>query len=328
MKVKWPSVLVAVVLLLVVGVVLSLVIWPKKKERTVRIAYPKIVALLPHLVAKKQGFYKNHRLKVEETPVPSSAAMIDAIRLDRADFLPAVSLADTVNAAIAEESQPPLQIISHSRMKKDVPFECLLVTSGSPLASLKELENRIVGVFPGSTSEAAIKWYLKREGIPVDKIKFIPVPPTQQIDALLLGKVDAVHAYEPQRTLGIKLYGCKQVSPSIYAALSDPLPSSIGCTAISTKVLREDPELARDIIAAWDDAVQYIRDHDKEARELLATDLGIPADIAQQCTWVDVTKSSELNVVAMNKFIEILQTVEPRQIREGNQPAELFYAKP
>jgi ABC-type nitrate/sulfonate/bicarbonate transport system substrate-binding protein len=316
--------IIATILALGVVAVLALVLIEKKKDREVRVLFPKIVASLPHFVAEKQGIYKKHHIITKANPVGSSPDMIDAVKADKCDFLPAVSLVDAVNSSLDPDA-PLLVIFSHSRMKKDVPFECLLVTPGSTLASLKDLEGHTVGVFPGGTSEASIKWYLKGLGIAVDKIKFQAVPPKEQIDMLLAGKVDAVHAYEPQRTLGVLQYKCRQLSPSIYAAIREP--ASIGCTAISSRLLKEHPGVARDLIDAWDEAVEYIRTHDREAREILANELSYSREVAQACTWVDVTKSTELDKVSLTSFINVLQSIDPPQIRKGDLPAAAMYGK-
>lgn len=306
-------------------VVLILVLWPKAPlptDRKVNLLYPKIVASLPHFVAQRQKIYAKHHLDVRANPIQSSPDMIDAVRLGKVDFLPAVSLVDAINASL-DQDVPPLTIISHSRMKKDVPFDSLLATAGSQLQSLKELEGRTIGVFPGGTSEASIKWFLSKFGINVKKIRFMAVPPREQIDMLLAGKIDAVHAYEPERTLGILQYKCRPLSPSVYAAISEP--ASIGCTALASRVLREDPERARAIIAAWDEAIDFIRQHENEARDILADELGYSRDVAHACTWVDATKSSEVDIVALQKFIGILQGMEPPQVRPGQPARAVFY---
>lgn len=310
----------------VVVAVIALVLWPKgapRKETEVRILYPKIVASLPHFVAVKKGIYEKHHLVVKAGPIRSSPDMIDAVQTGRCDFLPAVSLVDAVNVALDQES-PLLAILSHSRMKKDVPFESLLVTAGSRLASLRELEGKTVGVFPGGTSQAAVKWYLKGLGIKIERITFATVPPKEQIDTLLAGKVDAIHAYEPERTLGILQYKCRQLSPSIYAAISEP--ASIGCTGIATRMLREDPEGAKQLIAVWDEAVDFIRTNEEASRDILAEELSYSREVARACTWVDVTKSTELDTAALERFIGVLRDMQPAQVRQGRLPPSFFYA--
>lgn len=315
-------------LVVVAGIaVLAAVFYSPKeppKPREVRVLYPKIVASLPHFVAQKKGIYQKYNLSVKADPVAKSPDMIDGVRMNKVDFLPAVSLVDTVNVSI-DEATPVLVIVSHSRMKKDIPFDCLLVTPGSKLASLKELAGHTVGVFPGGTSEASIRWYLQSEGIDLSQIKFVPVAPREQIDALLAGRVDAVHAYEPERTLGVRQYQCRLLSPSIYAAMTEPCP--IGCTAISAKFLREQPDVAADMLKAWDEAIDYIRANEKEARALLTEELKYPREVADNCTWVDATRSNEVDNVCLTKFILQLQQVQPPQIRGGTTPSGLIHGK-
>src|ERR1043166_5857244 len=180
---------IAVLTLLLVVLIVVFILSSDKHQRKVRVLYPKIIASLPHFVAKRQGLYKKYHLIVDASPIGKSSDMVEAVRMGNCDFLPAVSLVDAVNISLGTDA-PVLTIMSHSRMKKDVPFDCLLVTPGSRVESLKDLEGRKVGVFPGGTSEASIKWYLGGLGIDTSKVTFRASPPREQIDMLLAGVVD------------------------------------------------------------------------------------------------------------------------------------------
>lgn len=322
------SKLVIVGLLAALTCAAGIFIWPGGTSDTesleeIRIGTIPIVATLPHWVALKKDLYKKHGIVPKSDPIKRSPDMISAMESNAVDFLPAVSLQNVVGSALDNLQEPQVCILSHSRMKKDIPFDCLLTTDGSPIASLKDLVGKKIGVFPGGTSQAALQWYLTSNNIPTTEISFVETRPETQIDLLLSGQIDAVHAYEPQRTLGILQYRCRMISPSIYAAIQEP--ASIGCTAISAKLLRDRPNAAKRLIAVWDEAVDFIRNNDQEARRILAEELACPTDVAVRCTWVDVTKSTELDSIALDRFIKALQQMGPDVVKAGDVPKCVFY---
>ncbi len=287
MKSKW---LLVVLGFIFIGLIVLNYFISGPKEYDVRVVTPPaIIASLPHWVAEERGYYKDAHLRVITIDITASNLMVQALLDGDADVLPAVSLVDIANVS-AQIPIKPL-IFSHSRMRCDPPFEALSVVQASLITTLKELEGKSIAVYPGVTSKAAVSHFLKKNNVRTDTIEFIPLPPPEHITALQRGDVAASHIYEPQKTANLQDGKTRLISESIYAYFNSE--SAIGVSALSTKFYNTKKDAAKQYLSVWDRAVDYIRTHDKDAREILMNHLKLSREVAMKATWVDVTKTYE-----------------------------------
>lgn len=285
---KWVVLLVAVALIVAVA---SFVV-PKKEKTPVRVVVlSNIIPTLPHWVAQERGFYAGEGLEPKEYPFTSSSEPISAMANGDADFLPGVAMLDIMNGVAKLKLRPVL--ISHCRVSKAQPFECLLVPNGSPIGSLKDLEGKAIAVNPGPSSIAALKYFLSGKGVDVSKIQFKPLPPPQHLQALQSGDVVCSHTYEPFRSFCLDGGKARELYGSVYASLTDPC--AIGGTVISYKLWVENRPLAEKLLRVWDQSIQFIRDHPQEAREILKRRLNLTDSVAQKASWIELTLVNELD---------------------------------
>ncbi|HHJ18483.1 MAG TPA: hypothetical protein ENJ84_01415 [Gammaproteobacteria bacterium] len=253
---------------------------------------PAIIASLPVWIAEQEGFFDKRNLKIEFIDLTNSKYMVETLLAGNADVLPAVSLVDlATTGGPGKFALLHSRIFSHARMKKNPPFEAILVGAGSTLNTLSDLADNSIAVYPGMTSELAVRHFLTEAGVDVMKVKFVKLPPPEHERALLRGDVQAIHVYEPFRSLSLSNGKARELFGSVYASLNEP--SAIGVSAISRDFERANPVAAAQFLAAWDDAVRFIRDHPQDARKILAEKLGLPDEIAEKATWVDVTTVAE-----------------------------------
>jgi len=158
-----------------------------------------------------------------------------------------------------------------------------------------------VAVYPGMTSELAVKHFLKASGVDVEKVKFVKLPPPEHESSLLRGDVHAIHVYEPFRTLSLQNGKTREISESIYASLNEP--SGIGCSAISRNFYRTNPKTANKFLDAWDEAILFIRNNPEESRRILSKRLSLPESVGKNATWVDATSTSETNYKILSETI-------------------------
>lgn len=170
---------------------------------------------------------------------------------------------------------------------------------------MRDLCGRRIAVYPGMTSELAVKYFLRRNNVNVDNINFVRLPPPEHEQALLRGDVDAIHLYEPYRTASISSNRTRELCGSIYASFNDP--SAMGVSAISRKMLTDNPKLAKRFLLVWNQAVQFIRENPEKARLIMANKLALPTNVARHATWVDVTKTNECNFDTINQTIRSCQ---------------------
>lgn len=302
------KILNGILLLLIISLTIAyLKIGPPAKTDEIKvICPPSIIASLPIWIAEEKLFFKNNNIKINLIDVTNSKSMVESLVAKNADILPAVSLVDMTNIGGAGNiALMHAKIYSHSRMKKNPSFESLLISTNSDIKSLKDLEGKRIAVYPGKTSEAVVKSFLEKSGVKTNTINFISLPPPEHEAALSRDDVQAIHVYEPFRSLALQNLKTRELSGSIYAHLNEP--SGIGCSAISRDFLRNNPNAADKFLNAWDESIKYINEHPKEAREILSKRLSLPESVAEKSTWVDATSTKDTNYETLFKTISSIK---------------------
>lgn len=315
-------------LLILAIIAFALLIWvfliPDKKKDKIRVCFPpSLIASLPHWVAMEKGFYNGEGLEPFEIPFADSKVMISSIYNNEADFLPAVSLADLFNSSRNHRDKFPPIIISHSRMKRNPSFEGLLVANNQKISTLKDLENKTIAVYPGTTSLNTIKYFLIMNGVNISSITFKTAPPPEHQELLRKGEIDCSHLYEPFRTQALLSGNTIELFNGVYPSFNEP--SAIGISVISNRFYNENRETADKLVRVWNKSINFIKDNDTEARRILMNKLKISDKVSVQATWVDATITSEINQATVDATIKSL--VRIGLVDSANLFQPIYYAK-
>lgn len=297
-------IIIAFLFTLVIGLLtIYLIVGPPPEKDTIRVVTPPaIIASLPIWIAEKEQMFGKRNLVIELIDVTNSRLMVEALLAGNADVLPAVSLADlATTGGPGNSALMHVMIYSHSRMKKKPPFEAILVPTGSRISTLKDLSGSKTAVYPGMTSELAVRYYLKLNNVNPDKVTFVKLPPPEHEPALMRDDVQAIHVYEPFRTASLQNNKTRELAGSVYAELNEP--SAIGTSAISRRFYRDKKGVAERYLDAWNEAVQFIRTRPDKARKILAERLGLPEPVALEATWVDATTTEETDFDSLNATV-------------------------
>lgn len=293
-------------LILIVALSLSYVfISPVETKKIKIVAPPGIIATLPIWIAIEKGFFESESLEVDIVSVSDSKYMVESLLHSDIDVLPAVSLVDLATTGEYGSYRPMarVKIYSHARMKKNPAFESLLVATMSPISTLEDLKDAKIAVYPGVTSELTVRYFFKENNIDVSKMTFVKLPPGEHFSALMRNQVQAVHVYEPYRTLCLENNKTREIMDSIYASMTEPC--AIGLSAVSRSFLKK-PESER-FFKAWDRSIEFIRNNPHESRKILAQRLDIPEEIAKKATWVDATKLDETDFGILKNTFKLFQ---------------------
>lgn len=263
------------------------------------VGYLPMVTSLTHFVAQSEGFYQKHGVTVRAERINTSNLLAQEVVTGHVNV--AIELA--INPLINAVAQTPhsAQIFSVSLIEQAGGFDGVVVRSDSPLKSLGDLSGKKVGVFPGTTAAAFFSYVFERQFPGKPKPEFLSIAPSLHIQELETGQIDALHAYEPVLTLGMKTRGFRQIAPSIYAL--DFSPSPIGVAALNREWSRGNPEAARAVVAALDDAVRFIRANPTRAREILATAVQLEPEVARAINIMPMSLSTEIDRSSLEKFI-------------------------
>lgn len=297
------SLVLASVLAAAIGIGLLVAFWPKSDiSRRVRLAYPPIVASLPVFVAEENKLFEQKGIAAETVSFVNSNDMVNALLAGQVDGLPAVSLIPILHLEIQRPGT--VRLFSHSRMTPDRAFDSIIVKNGSQMKGLGDLAGKKVGAFPGTSATNMLKHLLKQRGIDSSGTTFVPLAPPAQLSSLGSGAVDALFTYEPVTTVAQKQGKFRPLFGSVYAELLNPCP--VGCSVISREFEKKHPDLAKRSIDAIDEAVNLMKADPAKAKALLPKFASVEAEIAPLVNVVDVTRSSEVRVDELQRFIDLL----------------------
>lgn len=136
-------------------------------------------------------------------------------------------------------------------------------------------EGKKVGTFPpGSIQDMVLKKWLKDNGIDVSKVDIKPMAPGDATTALTAKQLDAVFLPEPSPSvLEINGHG-KIVNES-----GEMWPGHACCVLlVSGKLIKENPELVKEIINVHIKATEFIKTNPEEAAEIASKKLGLSKD--------------------------------------------------
>jgi ABC-type nitrate/sulfonate/bicarbonate transport system substrate-binding protein len=266
-----------------------------------RIAYAPGVLNLPLYVALDRGWFAEAGLDIDAIRFTTANDMINALVAGRVDAATGVSAVPVLHL---EASAPGrLRVLIHSRMTGGQPFDGLVVPAGSSIRTLGDLAGRRLGAYPGTTATNLVRAFLRRKGVDPTRVTIVQLPPSGQVSALETGAVDALFAYEP--TLATTLArGARPLNGSIFADLLAPSP--ISAAVVSRAFDRGRPEATRRLRAVLDRAVGEIRVHPGAARVSLVRHMQLADDVAARVGIVADTLSSEVDVVNLQAFVDLL----------------------
>jgi ABC-type nitrate/sulfonate/bicarbonate transport system substrate-binding protein len=179
----------------------------------------------------------------------------------------------------------------------------LLVRSGSELASIGELAGMKVGGYPGSAQQTLLKLILGKF-MAKDQIVTIELPPSTQLQALDQGQVAALITYDALAQVALD-EGIAQVLEEnpICKHIVDPLYGFP--YVLSTDLLVRDRDTALKIRDAFYEAVQYMHDHDTEAREIMSKWTNTKPEVASKVRLWDQVVEERIDRAELQHLADI-----------------------
>lgn len=272
------------------------------EEAEVRIGYsPNITSLPAIYVAQEKKLFENQGIKVSYQLFQSGNEMINALIAGKIDLLQSVPLIPILQL---EENYPNIvRVVSHSRVTRDNPFDALIVSKKSSIATLNDLKGKKIGVYPGTTATIILKEFLKKNNVDSNNISIIPLVPSIQIQSLSSNAIDVLYSYEPILTIALSTGEYKELFHSVLNEFS--LSAPMGVMVISRDFEKSNTELSKKVINIIDSSISYIRKNPEEARNFLVKNANVSEQVAKKVHLVDMSLSSEVDVNNLQEFINI-----------------------
>lgn len=249
----------------------------------IRIGYLPIAAELPVFVGLEGGYFTQQGLEAVPVRFESTNQMLDALAAGKIDV--AASPATFTTYLMEEKSPGLLKVFGFNVLDTRLPdqyiSELLVRANDTKINSIADLRGRRVGIFTGAHSRAVVKQILKANGLSEGDVKLQELEAKLQLPALTSGQVDALFALEPTGTIGAGQNATRIVVYEPYARfVVDPNPA--GAWAIRARLLEEEPQKARRVLAAFQSAFDATNGDWRSLRALLAGHLGFAPEVASR----------------------------------------------
>lgn len=172
----------------------------------------------------------------------------------------------------------------------------LVVRNDLDYTGPQSLKGTTIGTFPpGSIQDTVLRDWLKKNNLTPDKDVFIKgMTPGDAVTAILAGKVDGIFLPTPSPSTVVN-----QGKGKIVVQSGEMYPNHTCCVlVVSGKLIREHPEIVRQIIRTNDKAVAWNQQNLDEAAEIYSTKTGASlADVKASLKEWDGSWASDPNVI-------------------------------
>jgi ABC-type nitrate/sulfonate/bicarbonate transport system substrate-binding protein len=248
-----------------------------ESPRPVSVGVIPIADVAPLYVGIMKGFFKEQNLNITPKLAEGGAAITPAVL--SGDFQ--IGFSNNVSLLIAASKDLPVQMISQGVLggkDKSEAWADLLVLKDGPIKNGKDLEGKTIAVNTlKNICEVTIKASLQKEGVDVNKLKWIEVPFPDMNAALDAKRVDGACVVEPfvsQGTAG----KARGIDP-FYVNTAPDL--SVATYFTSNQYAEQNPEVVDRFVTAINKSLDYAQSHPDETRAVLTEYTQIPAAAAK-----------------------------------------------
>jgi len=238
---------------------------PAAPRVAVRIGYPTALHGEIAKVLGKTEIARKHGLDVQTTFFQYGPPQIEALVSKTLD----VSFTSLVPTASYLVKQPGAVTVIASLGSA---AHGLVVPADSPIKSLSDLRGKTIAVAFGTDSQADLLVAIKAAGLVADKdVKLINVPPNEQPAALEQKLADGVVLRQPQ-LYKFLAKGAREIRR---------WPHHLWAIA-RTDFLTANPGVRENLVAAIQDAAEYVASNPRQAAQWFAEDLRLPAELVEK----------------------------------------------
>lgn len=292
-----------------------------------RIGYWPIAAALPFFVAVGEGYFAEAGVTVEVQNYATAQQIVEAILAGRCDG--SANGTASANLALGELASPGLvKLICSNPTNAEFVLDQVLVPADSDAASIADLAGLTLAGGPGIQNMTLARMVFERGGAAGANVVELPFP--QHVGSIVAGQIEGAYSLEPQGTIG-RLNGATRVLEAGVVAkyiLGDPMaPWHGGSASLSAAVVRDDPGLARDYVAAYRRGVAFVREQPDAARKYFLEYTPLTGEVANQVPISGYAMYDELDQASIAYFQKFFDVFSDAGIFSAPVPVEpLLYA--
>ena len=263
--------------------------------KEVRIGFQAASSII--LLGKAKGFYDEEfakqGVKVKYNLFLAGPPMIEALSGGRLDMVQTGDMPPVSGRSAGID----LKVIANAGL--DPAHNALLVAAKSPIASLKDLKGKKIGVPVGSSGHHFLFLLLAKNGLKPSDVQVVNLPAPELSKALETKNIDAAAVWEPI-TGNIEFSGVGRV-----LADSTHVKRSVNVYMTRNEFGKENPKLVEAFIRATKRAIEFYRKDPKAAQKAISTENKYPLPVVAK-----VTKRYDWSLAITDKDIAALEQVK------------------
>ena len=235
------------------------------KQSPIRIAISAWAGVEPAELAAQLGYYEKYGVDVEMVRFSAYSDSLEALRDKNVDA-GMHTLDDSLrNMAVGGDVRVVLLT--------DYSFGGDGLVARAGIETLPDLKGTRIGVEIGTVGHLSALKILEKAGIEVNEVTFVSIPAWEIQQAMVDGKIDAGVTWEPYLTSTAEMIGGKVL------ITSREYPETIITTmTFDAGVVDSRPEDVQKVIAAYFDAVEYIKQNPQEAYAIMGKAEGVSTE--------------------------------------------------
>lgn len=236
----------------------------ERMEKVTAVWLP-IMQTTAYYVALEERLFEKACVEIVSSKLEAPNQIIDALVGARADFGPPGAAAGI--AMLAESKFPgtfKVFGLQGGGIKVGLINDGLIVKPDSPIKDFADLKGKKLGHIPGIQWRTISRHMVRSAGLDPEKdVTLVDLAVGMQVPAVVGGSVDATLSLEPVGSIAVASGQAKRAMTNPVAmVIADPFYS--GVSLLTTKFLKERPQVAKKIVEALDEATRLANaDFDK-----------------------------------------------------------------
>ena len=235
------------------------------RQEPIRIAISAWAGVEPAELAAQLGYYEKHGVDVEMVRFSAYSDSIDALREGKVQ-----AGMHTLDDAIRYYSNgSDVRVV----LLTDYSYGGDGLVAQAGFEALSDLNDSKIGVEVGTVGHLSLLTILQKENLSVEDVTIISIPAWEIQQEMLAGSIDAGVTWEPYLSSTAKM-----VDGKVLITSRDYPETIITSMVFDAQTIAKRPEDVQKVVAAYFDAVDYIKQNPQDAYKRMGAAEGIGAD--------------------------------------------------